>query len=68
MTQISKEKLLKLKLDRIFNHFTQQELAKELKITQWELLTKIKDNSFTEKEIIEIDKLFDKAMDIYARI
>jgi len=37
-------------LDFIFNFYTQRELAEELNITQWELLVKIKDSSFTEQQ------------------
>lgn len=60
MTKITDEKLLKIKLDYIFNRITEQDLAEKLKITQWELLSKMKDNSFTDNEKEFIDKVFDK--------
>ena len=46
----------KEKLDIIFNYYTQRELAIALGITQWKLLEKIKNNSFTSEEIILIKK------------
>lgn len=48
-------------LDLIFNYYTQYELAhKVLAISQWELLEKMKDNSFTQEEIDKINNLFEK--------
>ena len=49
---------LNLKLDFIFNHKTQNELAIEICITQWELLQKIKDYSFDKKQLTKISKLY----------
>jgi len=49
--------ILSFRLNFIFNIYTQQELAQELKITQWELLTKIKDKSFTENELLKIETI-----------
>jgi hypothetical protein len=42
------------KLDAIFNHYTQRELAIELEITQWELLEKMQNDDFTQEEINKI--------------
>jgi len=56
MTNIEIE-ILSFWLNFIFNFYTQQELAQELKITQWELLTKIKDKSFTENELLNIETI-----------
>ena len=48
-------------LDLIFNYYTQFELAhKVLFISQWELLEKMKDNTFTQEEIDKINTLFEK--------
>ena len=49
--------ILSFRLNFIFNIYTQQELAQELKITQWELLIKIKDKSFTENELLKIETI-----------
>lgn len=49
---------LNLKLDFIFNHKTQNELAIEIGITQWELLQKIKDYSFDKKQLSKISKIY----------
>ena len=49
--------ILSFRLNFIFNFYTQQELAQELKITQWELLTKIKDKSFKEDELLKIETI-----------
>ena len=49
--------ILSFWLNFIFNIYTQQELAQELKITQWELLIKIKDKSFTENELLKIETI-----------
>jgi hypothetical protein len=45
------------KLSYVFNFYTQQELAEKLNITQWELLSKMKDNSFTSDELLSIEKI-----------
>jgi len=60
MTKISDEKILKIKIDYILKSNTQQELADKLNITQWQLLEKIKDKSFTDDELLKIDKIFVK--------
>ena len=49
--------ILSFRLNFIFNIYTQKELAQELKITQWELLTKIKDKSFKEDELLKIETI-----------
>jgi hypothetical protein len=56
MDSIEKQKL-EFRLNFLFNLYTQQELAEELKITQWELLSKMKDNSFTSDELLSIEKI-----------
>lgn len=56
MDLVEKEKL-KFRLNFLFNFYTQQELAEKLKITQWELLTKMKDNSFTDDELLLIENM-----------
>jgi hypothetical protein len=56
MDLVEKEKLT-FRLNFLFNIYTQQELSQELKITQWELLSKIKDNSFTNDELLLIEKI-----------
>lgn len=56
MDLVEKEKL-KFRLNFLFNIYTQQELAEKLKITQWELLTKMKDNSFTDDELLLIENM-----------
>ena len=56
MDLMEKEKLT-FRLNFLFNIYTQQELAEELKITQWELLSKMKDNSFSNKELLLIEKI-----------
>lgn len=47
----------KEKLDKIFEEYTQQELATELVCTQWELLTKISSNTFTKGDMRRINKI-----------
>lgn len=54
--------MISKKLDTIFNHYTQNELANVLAISQWELLEKIKDNSFDENEISTINKVYEKVV------
>jgi len=49
--------ILTFRLNFLFNLYSQQELAEELKITQWELLTKMKDKSFTEMELLKIENI-----------
>jgi hypothetical protein len=49
--------ILNFRLNFLFNLYSQQELAEELKITQWELLTKMKDKSFTEMELLKIENI-----------
>lgn len=49
--------ILSFRLNFIFNIYTQQELAEKLKITQWELLTKMKDNSFSNDELLSIESI-----------
>lgn len=56
MDLVEKEKLT-FRLNFLFNIYTQQELAEELKITQWELLLKMKGNSFSNKELLLIKKI-----------
>ena len=56
MGLVEKEKLT-FRLNFLFNIYTQQELAEKLKITQWELLTKMKDNSFTDDEVLLIENI-----------
>lgn len=51
-------KILTKKIDFILEHKTQTELAQELNITQWSLLTKIKDNSFNKSELMKISKIY----------
>lgn len=55
-TAVEKEKLT-FRLNYLFNFYTQQELAEKLRITQWELLTKMKDNSFTNNELLQIEDM-----------
>jgi len=50
--------ILTKKLEFIFNHKTQNELANDLGITQWELLQKIKDKSFSKIELTKISKIY----------
>lgn len=50
--------ILKKKLDFIFNHKTQNELAIDLEITQWELLEKLKDNSLNKNQLSKISKIY----------
>lgn len=54
------EQILSFRLSFLFNIYTQQELSKKLKITQWELLQKMKDKSFTENELLKIKKMCDE--------
>lgn len=56
MDLLEKQKL-EIRLNFIFNLYTQQELAEELNITQWKLLEKMKNNSFTNEELLSIDKI-----------
>jgi predicted methyltransferase len=49
--------ILSFRLNFIFNIYTQQELAKELNITQWQLLKKMKEKSFTDEEIFKIENI-----------
>lgn len=56
MDLVEKEKLT-FRLNFLFNIYTQQELAERFKITQWELLSKMKDNSFTNDELLFIEKI-----------
>ena len=49
--------ILNFRLNFLFNLYSQQELAEELKITQWELLAKMKDKSFTEMELLKIENI-----------
>lgn len=48
------------KLDNIFNHFTQKEIANRLSISQWELLEKLKNKDFDKNEISELDKILNE--------
>ena len=54
--------MISKKLDEIFNHYTQNELANVLAISQWELLEKIKDNSFNKNEKSTINKVYEKVI------
>lgn len=56
MNLVEKEKLT-FRLNFLFNIYTQQELAEKLKITQWKLLTKMKDNSFSNDELLSIENI-----------
>lgn len=56
MDSVEKQKL-EIRLNVIFNFDTQQELAEKLNINQWRLLEKIKDNSFTNDELLLIEKI-----------
>lgn len=49
----------KQKLDMILNHYTQNELAIELGITQWRLLLNIQNDSFDAIDIDNINYIFD---------
>ena len=49
--------ILSFRLNFIFNIYTQQELAKELNITQWQLLEKMKEKSFTDEELFKIENI-----------
>lgn len=53
----SKE-ILSKKLDLIFEHLTQNELAEKLGITQWTLLEKMKDTSFNKSEFQKISNYY----------
>jgi hypothetical protein len=55
---IKSRQVLSKKLDLIFDYMTQQELSVSLNITQWNLLTKIKDYSFDKKELTSISKIY----------
>lgn len=50
----------KVKLDLIFEHYTQQELAHELVYSQWELLTRMKDHLWTKGDVRRINKIYNK--------
>lgn len=54
--------MISKKLDVIFGHYTQNELANVLAISQWELLEKIKDNSFNKNETSTINKVYEKVI------
>ena len=54
------KEILNKKVDFIFNHKTQNELALEIGITQWELLQKLKDNLFDKKQLTKISKIYRK--------
>ena len=56
MTNIEIE-ITSFRLNFLFNIYTQQELAKELNINQWQLLQKIKDKSFTDEELLKIETI-----------
>jgi hypothetical protein len=56
MDLVKKQKL-EIRLNFIFNFDTQQELAEKLNINQWKLLEKMKDNSFTNDEVLLIEKI-----------
>jgi len=49
----------KQKLDMILNHYTQNELAIEIGITQWRLLLNIQNDSFDAIDIDNINYIFD---------
>lgn len=53
-----KKELLNIRLNVIFEHYTQNELAKILLCGQWELLNKMLYNSFTKGDIRKINKLY----------
>jgi hypothetical protein len=53
----SRKKKLEIRLNFIFNFDTQRELAEKLNITQWKLLEKMKDHSFTNNELLCIEKI-----------
>lgn len=53
---VDKQKL-EFQLNFLFNIYTQKQLAFEIGITQWELLTKMKDNSFTDEELLQTEKI-----------
>ena len=55
---LKSKEILSKKLDFIFDYMTQQELSVTLNITQWNLLTKIKDYSFNKKELTSISKIY----------
>jgi hypothetical protein len=55
-----KKEILDKKLDYIFNHLTQSELAEKIGCSQWELLEKMKDNSFNKKELTQISNIYRK--------
>ena len=52
--------VLNKKLDFIFNYYTQNELAVEIGITQWELLEKLKDNSLDKNQLTKISRIYRK--------
>ena len=54
--------MISKKLHVIFGHYTQNELANVLAISQWELLEKIKDNSFNKNETSTINKVYEKVI------
>lgn len=56
--KLKAKEVLSKKLDFIFDFMTQQELSISLNITQWNLLTKIKDYSFDKKELTSISKIY----------
>ena len=56
--ELKAKEVLSKKLNFIFDFMTQQELSISLDITQWTLLTKIKDSSFDKKELTVISKIY----------
>ena len=50
------------KLDNVFNHLTQKEVANRLAISQWELLEKLKNKDFNKNEILEIDNILNEIL------
>ena len=50
------------KLDNVFNHLTQKEVANRLAISQWELLEKLKNKDFNKIEILEIDNILNEIL------
>jgi hypothetical protein len=54
------KEILSKKLDYIFNHLTQRELAEILLLSQWDLLDKIKTNCFSKKELCKISNIYRK--------
>jgi DNA-binding transcriptional regulator LsrR (DeoR family) len=58
----TEQQVLEIRLNYIFNFYTQQELAEKLNITQWELLEKMKNKSFTKNDFDIIENICNKIL------